>query len=102
MDFSKEAIEAVSTIKSFFEIGEDIFGMTKIKGIPIPEDLARCVKFYRNRRSLGHDEYIKELEKLFPNQPEGTYPEGTYEAFYYYDVAMFNSISYQNPQKGEF
>lgn len=96
MDFSKEAIEAASSIKSFLEIGENIFGMTKIKGMYIPEDLVRCVKFYRNRQSLGHDEYIKELEKLFPNQPEGTY-----EASYYYDVAI-NSISYQNPQKGEF
>jgi hypothetical protein len=95
MDFNKEAIEAASTIKSFLEIGEDIFGITKIKGMYIPEDLVRCVKFYRNRQSLGHDEYIKDLEKLFPNQPEGTY-----EASYYYDVAI-NSIS-QNPQKGEF
>jgi hypothetical protein len=91
MDFSKEAIDAANTIKSFLESGETIFGMSKITGAAIPEKLAQCVKFYSIRKNLDHDEYIKHLKKLIPN-----YSEETYEASYYYDVVMFNRKKFEN------
>ena len=86
MDFSKEAIEAAENIKKFIETAEDIYGTSKLIGMPIPKEITLVIDFARNKSSLSHDECIEKLKELFPNDSSETY-----EAYY----VSFNKNKYE-------